>query len=97
MKMSFLPGGLFLETTNNGQYTVRINGEIVLTTKSAREAQKRYDAIRKDMEARFPAPELTLEDKLAAGRAAQLDSLVGHNSFQPPKKTKSRGSTRTFG
>ena len=86
-----------METTSEGAYTVRVHSEIVLTTKSSREAQKRYDKIRKEMEARFPAPELTLEDKLAAGRAAQLDALVGHNSVREPKKTVRRGSTRTFG
>jgi hypothetical protein len=95
--LSLLPGKLFLESPGDGQHIVRVGDEILLSTKSQREAQKRYNKIRAEMEASFPSPELSQEDKVAAGRAAQLDAMAGHNSTRPEKKKLERGSTRTFG
>ena len=68
-----------------------------LVSSSLDPAKARYDALRKEMELRYPAAELTMEEKQAAARAARLDSLVEHNSFRPEQKKKAPGSTRTFG
>jgi hypothetical protein len=49
------------------------------------------------METRFPARELTAEEKREILQRSIADSLVGHNSLGGRKKKTTAGSTRTFG
>ncbi len=46
---------------------------------------------------RFPARELTADEKAEMLQRAIGDSLVGHNSLGGRKKKTTAGSTRTFG
>ena len=71
-------------------------GEEVLRTKSQRAAIAKFNELRREMEARFPARELSPEDKARVLREMVLDAQVGHATSAGRKKT-SAGSTRTFG
>ena len=75
-----------------------MRGDEVLRTKVERKAITRFNALRRELEAQFPARELTPEEKGAAlGRAVMDYKLVQvRASTKPPKKDKVRG-TRTFG
>lgn len=97
MKLSFLPGALFLKRADDGTYSVTVEGQEILRTKSQRAAVARFTALRQEMEARFPARELTPEEKNEILQRAIADSLVGHNSLGGRKKKTTAGSTRTFG
>lgn len=97
MKLSFLPGALFLSRVDDGTYSVTVEGQEILRTKSQRTAVARFTALRQEMEARFPARELTSEEKKEILQKVIADSLVGHNSLGGRRKKTTAGSTRTFG
>jgi hypothetical protein len=60
-------------------------------------AVQKFNELRQEMEKRFPARELTPEEKTEMMQFAIADSLVGHNSLGGRKKKTTAGSTRTFG
>jgi hypothetical protein len=97
MKLAFLPGELYLLQAEDGVYRVVLQENEILSTRSKRLALARFTELRKEMEMRFPARELTAEEKAEIMREAIGDSLVGHNSLGGRKKKTTAGSTRTFG
>lgn len=98
MKLAFLPGDLHLNQERDGTYVVTIEGQEVLRTKVEKKALVKFNALRRELELRFPARELTPEEKGAALNRSVMDyKLVQvRASTKPPKKDKVRG-TRTFG
>lgn len=97
MKLSFFPGKLFLDSAKDGTHRVTLDGKEVLCTRSERAAAAKFQSLRKEMESRFPPHKPTQEEKAEAFKRAVADSLVQHNSLGGRKKSKSAGSTRTFG
>jgi len=97
MKLSFLPGKLFLDSADDGFLRITLNGEEILRTRSQRAAVTKFNALRQEMEQRFPPQELSNEQKAEIFREMMKDSLVRHNSLGGRKKKTTAGSTRTFG
>jgi hypothetical protein len=97
VKLSFLPGKLFLESADDGSVHVTLNGEEIFCTRSRRAAVTKFNALRQEMERRFPPQELSDEQKAEAFRRMIEDSLVQHNSLGGRRKKTTAGSTRTFG
>ena len=97
MKLSFLPGALFLDKAEDGTYIVTLEGQEILRTKSKRTAVAQFSKLRQEMETRFPARELTAEEKREILQRSIADSLIGHNSLGGRKKKTTAGGTRTFG
>jgi len=97
LKLSFLPGDLHLTQIQSGDYRVTLAGQEVLTTRVQKLAVARFNELRKEMETRFPARELTPEERAEILKSAIGDSLVGHNSIGGRKKKTTAGGTRTFG
>lgn len=97
MKLSFLPGELHLTQSEGGLYRVAIQGQEILTTRSKKMAVRKFNELRVEMEKRFPARELTPEEKAEILNMAIGDSLVGHNSLGGRRRKTTAGSTRTFG
>jgi hypothetical protein len=96
MKLSFIPGNLFLAEDDSGSYCVSFRNDIVLVTKSKKKAIEKYNEIRKELEAAYPSPELTQVQKEELRRQASLDSMLSHNSLRAEIKKKAAKS-RTFG
>jgi hypothetical protein len=97
MKMSFMPGDLHLKKDASNEYVVTVAGEEVLRTHSHKTAMSRFKVLRNEMETKYPARELTAEEKAETLRLAVADSLLGHNSLGGRKKKTTAGGTRTFG
>ena len=97
MNLSFLPADLHLRKDDNGKFVVTMSGQEILSTKSERAALTKFNSLRTEMEKRFPARELTAEEKAELLQREIKDSLVGHNSLGGRKKKTSAGGTRTFG
>jgi hypothetical protein len=97
MNLSFLPGDLHLTNSEEGAFIVTIAGEQILATKSKWAAIAKFNALRREMEERFPAREPTPEEKAELMRREIGESLVGHNSLGGRKKKMTAGGTRTFG
>lgn len=74
MKMAFIPGGLELNE-QRGEYVVTIDGELVFASKNDKAALKKFNTIRKGMEEKYPARELTKEQKLEALKRFVGDSV----------------------
>ena len=55
MNLSFLPGELHLYKSESGQFVVKMAGKEVLSTKSQRAALAKFNALRTELEIRFPA------------------------------------------
>lgn len=99
MKLSFIPAELFL-TLEDKEYVITLAGEEVLRTPFERNALKKFNSLRKELEETYPTPELTSEQKKEA-----LKRLVGdrvytevRNSLKNPNRFKSGiPKTRTFG
>jgi hypothetical protein len=97
MKLSFLPGDLHLSKEQDGLYVVIVQGKEVLRTGQEKKALAKFNTLRRDMEAQFPARELTPEEKRALLQKWIGDNLVSHNGDRHTKKKIKSGSTRTFG
>jgi hypothetical protein len=97
MKLDFLPGDLHLSMSEDASYLVTLQGQEILRTRSVGRAVRKFNELRSEMEKRFPARELTAQEKAEILEAAIGDSLVGHNSLGGRKKKTTAGSTRTFG
>lgn len=98
MKLSFLPGDLHLTKERDGAYLVTMQGQQLLRTLVEKKALAKFNTLRRELEAQFPAREMTPQEKRAA-----LERYLGDHkaaevraSTKPPKKDKVRG-TRTFG
>lgn len=79
-----------------GAYVIKVGGQEVLRTRSQKSALKTFNQLRKDMQDKFPSPEVSGEEKKALFQKFIDDSLVGPNSVRKRKKSTAR-STRTFG
>jgi hypothetical protein len=97
MRLSFMPGKLLLDSADDGSLRITVNGEEVLRTRSQKAAISRFNALRREMEQRFPPREFSAEQKADALRNMMTDSLVQHNSLGGRKKKTTAASTRTFG
>lgn len=97
MKASFIPGDLHLFEIEGGINVVTVAGAEVCRTRSHKAAAAKYNALRREMETRYPARELSPEEKAEMSRQAMLDAMVGHNSLGGRKKKTTAGGTRTFG
>lgn len=97
MRLSFLPGRLELCSEEEGYFRLTMNGAEILRTRSQRVAVGRFNELRLELDARFPAQELSAEEKTRAFQRILGDWMVGHNNLGGRKKKTSAGSTRTFG
>lgn len=97
MNISFFPGDLHLRKTNEGTFVITLGGNQVLQTKSQRTALTKFNSLRAEMEKRFPARQLSKEEKAELLNREIAESLVGHNSLGGRKKKTTAGGTRTFG
>ncbi|HET9184285.1 MAG TPA: hypothetical protein VFP59_19355 [Candidatus Angelobacter sp.] len=97
MNLSFFPADLHLRKSESGLFVVTLSGQEILSTKSQRAAVAKFNALRSELEERFPAREVTAEEKADLLRLEIKDSLVGHNSLGGRKKKTTAGGTRTFG
>src|SRR5688572_25437518 len=75
MRLSFIPGGLLL-VKEGSRYIITIEGTDVFNTKREKAALKKFQAIRKDMEKKYPAQELTAEQKQEALKRLIGDSIL---------------------
>ncbi|MGH9397969.1 MAG: hypothetical protein ACRD18_14100 [Terriglobia bacterium] len=97
MRLAFLPGELYLDTTEDGHFRITKANQEILRTRSQRAAVRRFNELRQEMENRFPAHETSKEEKAQIFRRMIGDALVQHNSLGGRKKKTTAGSTRTFG
>jgi hypothetical protein len=97
MKLSFLPGKLYLDPAEDGSLRITLDGEEVFRTRSERAAVSKFNTLRQEMERRFPPRELSVEQKAEIFRQMVKDSLVQHNSLGGRRKKSTAGSSRTFG
>ena len=97
MNLSFVPGSLHLSKNADGNFVVTISGQEVLSTKSQRSAVAKFNALRAELEKRFPTREPTAEEKAELLQREINESLLGHNSLGGRKKKTTAGGTRTFG
>ena len=97
MNLSFLPADLHLRKSESGFYVVSMAGQDIISTKSQRVALSKFNSLRTELEQRFPAHQMTAEEKAELLRREIKDSLVGHNSLGGRKKKTTAGGTRTFG
>jgi ribosomal protein L13 len=97
VKASFIPGDLHFTETQDGFHIVVIQGTEILRTRSQKAAAAKFNALRREMEARYPAAEVTPKEKAEIFRKATVDGMIGHNSLGGRKKKTTASGTRTFG
>ena len=96
MKLSFLPGQLFLEPRGDGTYELRQGDTILGQFKSQRQAVSAFNELRRKLESEFPVMELSLEEKRRLMAEELGRNSLPHNSLRNSGPRKSTG-TRTFG
>lgn len=94
--MSFIPGDLHLLTDENGEHVLTLAGNEVMRTRSEKKAMARFKQLRTEMETKYPARELTPQERAAMFQAAIAEAIVGSSTVRKRKKSTARG-TRTFG
>jgi glutamate synthase domain-containing protein 2 len=97
MNLSFLPGDLHLSKDKNGLFIVKIAGQEVLSTRSSRAAVAKFNALRSELEKKFPMAKANVKEKAELLRREICDALVSHNSLGRNKKRTTARGTRTFG
>ena len=97
VKASFIPGDLHLSETQDGSHIVVMQGTEILRTRSQKTAAAKFNELRREMETKYPATEMTPEEKADIFRRATVDAMIGHNSLGGRKKKTTAGGTRTFG
>lgn len=97
MKLSFLPGDLFLDSGDDGCLRITLDGQEVFRSRSKRAAIAKFNVLRQEMERRFPPHQLSDQEKAEIFRRMMSDALVQHNSLGGRKKKNTAGGTRTFG
>ena len=97
MKASFIPGDLHLTEAEDGSHVVVIQGSEIFRTRSQKAAAAKFNEFRREMETKYPAAEMTPEEKAEMSRKAMLDAMIGHNSLGGRKKKTTASGTRTFG
>jgi hypothetical protein len=96
MKMSFLPGKLELKS-KDGMFALSVEGCEVLRTRSQRTAIENLNALRSEMEPRFPPKGPSAEDAKVLLERLMTDVRVDEALRRPPKKRSTARSSRTFG
>jgi hypothetical protein len=96
LKMSFIPGDLHLVQEGNGEHVLTLGSSEIMRTRSEKKAIARFKELRSEMEAKYPARELTPEERAAMFQAALAEAIVGSGTVRKRKKSTARG-TRTFG
>jgi adenine-specific DNA-methyltransferase len=97
MNLSFLPGDLHLSRNTEGFFVVTVAGQAILTTKSQRSALSKFNALRAELERKFPTRVPTPEEKAELLQQEINESLFGPNSRVRKKRKATTGGTRTFG
>lgn len=96
MRLSFLPGQLFLERLENGKYQLRQGSAILGQFKSKRQAVSAFNQLRQKLESEFPAKDLSPEEKRRLMIEEVVRNSIAHNSLRNAGPRKPTG-TRTFG
>ena len=97
MKASFIPGDLHLTKSEDGRHVVVLQGSEIFRSRSQQAAAAKFNHLRREMESKYPAAEMTPEDKAEMFRKDTLDAMIGHNSLGGRKKKTTASGTRTFG
>src|SRR6187549_1770968 len=98
MRMSFIPGQLFLDADSDGTFVVRLKGDEVLRTRVQKTAIAKYNQIRSILEEEFPASVPDPEEMRAILLKEIGLGLVQENKFeQMAANNKKRTPSRTFG
>lgn len=82
---------------NSNQYVLTLGTNEILRTHNEKKAVTRFRQLRRDMESKYPARELTQEEKAEMLRLALGDAMVGYSGLGRKKKKTTAGGTRTFG
>ena len=86
MNLSFLPGDLHLSKSADGHFVLTMAGQEILNTKSQRSALSKFNALRSELEQKFPTRQPTAQEKAELLQREINDSLLGHNSLGGRKK-----------
>jgi len=92
-----MPADLHLTIEIDGQFKIALQGTEVFRSSSRKKAVEKFNAIRKELDERFPTHDLSAEEKTELMQRSIADSLVKHNSLKPETKKNAARSTRTFG
>jgi hypothetical protein len=94
--MSFIPGDLHLLTNESGENVITLAGSEVMRTRSEKKATERFKELRSEMEKKYPARDLTSEERASMLQTAVAEAVSGTSTVRKRKKSTARG-TRTFG
>ena len=92
MNLSFLPADLHLSKSANGQFVLRMAGQEILSTKSQRAALAKFNALRSELESKFPARQPTSAEKAKLLEREINSSLLGQGGSRRKKKPGGRAN-----
>ncbi len=72
VKLSFIPADLHLDAGADGQFKVTVQGREILRSPSSAKALKKFNAVKKELEQKFPTSDPSDEEKRALLRARSL-------------------------
>jgi hypothetical protein len=94
MKLYFARAELLLHQVE-GEYVLEMAGKVIGRFKNEKKSVAAYNRVRRKLEEEMPPAEMSDEDRRALLEKHLADNLVGHNSWQTPRKKP--GRSRTFG
>ncbi len=97
VKLSFIPADLHLGKEPDGQFKVTLQGSEIFRSLSSAKALKKFNAVKRELEQKFPTRDLSDKEKRELLQQSVTDSLVKHNSLRPEKRRSAARGTRTFG
>jgi hypothetical protein len=96
MRLVFPPAKLILEKAQDGEYRLKLDGNLIATFTKEKAAVNEYNKIRRKLEAELPPAQISDEEKQQLLQKSISDSLVAHNSMRAEPRRKAAKS-RTFG
>lgn len=98
MKLVFFPAKMSLEKNKDDLYVLKVQDEVILETKNEKRALKAFNAIRREMEEKYPPSVMSAEEK----REKFFNWVYGQFKDIPreskkPGRKYQPGSTNTFG
>lgn len=94
MKLYFARAELLLHQVGS-EYVLEMAGKELGRFTQQKKAVSEYNRIHRDLEEKMQPTEMSDEDRRALLEKHLADNLVGHNSWQAPRKKP--GRSRTFG
>jgi len=86
-----------LARQQNGAYVIKIQGKEVFTTRDEKKAIAKFNALRKEMDSKFPPREIAPEQRKGILQRMIMHQVMAEVKRDMASPVKKKNKTKTFG